>query len=83
MNGKHTDNINNSLVAEVLIDKSKGHPEFKLKCHTKKEQEHPLETNIQYRTPYLVVKEFSKNGINTGYPLRTNYFIQAPATSSS
>jgi hypothetical protein len=35
-NGKHQDNNNNSLVAEVVIDKSKGAPEFRLKCHVKK-----------------------------------------------
>lgn len=29
-----------------------------------------------YRTPYLVVREFSKNGINAGYPLRPGNVIK-------
>lgn len=54
VSNKHGENNNNSLVAEVLMDKSKGHPEFKLKCHAK--IEHPQELAYQYRTPYLVVR---------------------------
>jgi hypothetical protein len=59
------------LVVEVVIDKSKGLPEFKLKCCPRKEIEPNEEGANLYRTPYLVVKEFIKNGTIVGYPLRT------------
>jgi len=70
VNGKHQDNANNSFVVEVVVDKSKGVPEFKLKNNLKKENEPEQESNL-YRTPYLVVRDFCKNGVNVGYPLRT------------
>jgi hypothetical protein len=60
------------LVVEVVIDKSKGAPEFKLRSHARKESELPQEAQQLYRTPYLVVKDFSKNGTTVGYPLRSS-----------
>jgi hypothetical protein len=62
-------------VAEVLIDKSKNTPEFKLKCNFKKENENPQEPAYHYRTPYLVVREFNKVGNFSGYPLSKTIFM--------
>lgn len=58
-----------------MIDKSKASPEFKLKAIPKKENEYNQEGVPQYRTTYLVVREFSKDGVNIGYPLRMNLMI--------
>ena len=58
-----------AFIGEILIDKSKANPEFRLKAQVKKAPEPKQEIPQLYRTTYLVVRDFSKNGINAGYPL--------------
>lgn len=70
-----------AFIAEVLIDKSKTNPEFKIKATAKKEPEANIDPNAQYKTTYLVVRDYSTNGATTGYPLSKFLFIQDQETS--
>ena len=71
-----------TFIAEILIDKSKTNPEFKIKASSaKKEPENNNDPNYQYKTTYLVVRDYSNNGATTGYPLSNCPFIQDPEMS--